>query len=151
MLLANIALIGLCALKKKRNKMRNTKQKDYILNNLKNRLDHPTAQQIYNSAKKDNINIGYTTTYRILNNLTEQGKACKLITKDNIAHYDYITNNHIHLICNICGKILDIPNEVVFNKKFNAKNWGFNINSQEITVYGVCENCKNIETKKYKN
>lgn len=129
--------------------MRNTKQKDFVLNNLKNRFDHPTAYQIIESAKNENINIGTTSVYRILNDLIGYGMACKIVTKDNVAHFDYLKNDHIHLVCNKCSKIIDVPNEEIFKANINLH--GFKLITQDITLYGECENCKDRINNKYKN
>lgn len=131
--------------------MRNTLQKEFVLNNLSDRHDHPSAYQIFDGAKKADIKIGVTSIYRILNQLVEDEKVCKLITKDNVAHYDYIRNDHIHLICNNCGKIIDIPKNKVFIDDVNKNLQGFKLNMQDITFYGECENCKTIVSDKYKN
>lgn len=131
--------------------MRNTKQKDFVFNNLKLRYDHPTAYQIVSDAKLKNIEIGITSVYRILNDLIKKGLVCKIITKDNIAHYDFVRNNHVHLVCNNCGKIVDVNNEEVFSDKFNCNFHGFNLNTQDITFFGKCENCKTVTNNKYTN
>ena len=36
---------------------RKTKQKEFVIENLKKRFDHPTALQIYNDAKDQKISI----------------------------------------------------------------------------------------------
>lgn len=121
---------------------RNTKQKEYILKNLQNRFDHPTVKDFYNDSKKENIKIGTTTIYRILKDLSnEEKKVVKIQTKDNVSHYDFNQNNHIHLICESCKKIIDISIEKVFkDEKIFCE---FKINPQNIVLYGICQNCKN--------
>ena len=50
---------------------RNTKQKDIILDILEHNRIHPTMQEIYELAKKEDQNIGQATIYRNINKLVE--------------------------------------------------------------------------------
>ncbi len=120
---------------------RNTKQKEFVVNFLKNSYDHPTVTQIYEYVKKNGVNIGETSIYRILNDLISDRIVCKIITKDSLTHYDFIRENHFHLICNVCNKIIDKPLNTIFDKKFKDLTKGFCITKQDINLYGICEEC----------
>jgi Fur family transcriptional regulator, peroxide stress response regulator len=51
---------------------------------------------------------------------------------------------HDHLICNICGKIVDTEFNVDHSLLSTEKQQlGFDIKETSITVYGMCPNCKN--------
>ena len=50
-------------------KIRYYKQRVLILNNLKNRYDHPTAEMIYQDLKVDYPHLSLGTVYRNLNQL----------------------------------------------------------------------------------
>lgn len=125
---------------------RKTKQKEYVLNNLLNRFDHPTVSQIYADALNEGMKIGEVSIYRILNNLVEEGKVCKIVTKDNVAHFDYVRENHFHLVCNVCSKIIDKPITEEFDKNFSNMVKGFNILKQDVNFYGICEECAKKRT-----
>ena len=132
--------------------IRNTKQKEYVLNNLKNRYDHPSAKQIATDAANGSVSIGTTSVYRILNGLVEEGKINKIVTKDNVTHYDYDRQDHIHLVCNHCGKIFDLNPQEVFKDANILSKHDFNIQLQDVTLYGTCANCKTAtKQKKYQN
>lgn len=125
---------------------RSTKQKKFVLEFLKNTFNHPTVSQILEFAHKEGIRIGEASIYRILTNLVEEGKICKIVTKDNIAHYDYNRNNHIHLVCNICNNIIDTKVDEKFDENLKTLLQGFQLSKQDITFFGECENCKNKKT-----
>lgn len=125
---------------------RKTKQKEYVLGNLLNRFDHPTVSQIYADALKEEMKIGEVSIYRILNNLVGEGKVCKIVTKDNVAHFDYVKENHFHLVCNICNKIVDKPITEEFDKSFSKMVKGFKILKQDVNFYGICEECEKKRT-----
>lgn len=122
---------------------RNTKQKDFVLNNLKNRFDHPTAFQIYLDSCKEDIKIGEVSVYRILNNLVEEGKVCKIVTKDNVAHFDFNRDNHIHFVCNVCNEIIDRNCTSNLEKEIEKLSKKFKISKQDMNIYGICEKCQN--------
>lgn len=119
---------------------RNTMQKQIVYKNIKNRYDHPTANDIYNDLKEQNLKIGLTTIYRILNDLVEEGKVNKIITPDKIYHFDYNRVNHIHFICNKCGHIYDIDKKDFskFELKFKKKNHQI----ENFSIMGICDKCK---------
>ena len=51
--------------------MRNTLQRTAVLNDLKNRSDHPTAEMVYNNVKNEIPNISLATVYRNLRSLAK--------------------------------------------------------------------------------
>ena len=50
-------------------KIRYSKQRELIFNNLKHRYDHPTAEMIYQDLKVDYPHLSLGTVYRNLNQL----------------------------------------------------------------------------------
>ena len=47
--------------------MKYSRQRESILNSLNEKLDHPTAEMVYNCVKKEQPNISLGTVYRNLN------------------------------------------------------------------------------------
>lgn len=121
---------------------RTTKQKEFIKEYLKNSYIHPTAFDVLKSAKENNINIGLTSIYRILNKMVEKQEAFSIITKDNIVHYDTNRGDHYHFICTSCNKIIDIDYDIeVFTQL--EKRYKINFSSvQDIHIYGLCSDCE---------
>ncbi len=120
---------------------RNTEQKKLIITDIENRYDHPTAQMIYDSISLVDPNVGIATVYRNLKTLVEMGKIKKIMTNDNIAHYDRICNNHIHLVCSSCGKIIDLESNFLDNNE-QFKKLDFQVSIQDIQINGICQDCK---------
>ena len=63
--------------------MRNTKQRELILNIINNSYNHPSAYDIYLECKKIIPNISLGTVYRNLNTLIETNSIQKIKTTDN--------------------------------------------------------------------
>ena len=88
--------------------MRNTTQRNLILDIINNSCEHLTAEEVYEIARKSISNISLGTVYRNLNILVELQKIRKIKTFDGKDHYDKLHIKHNHFICLKCNKIFDI-------------------------------------------
>ena len=118
--------------------MRNSKQRDLILDIINNSYNHPTAYDIYEIARKEIDNISLGTVYRNINLLEEQGKVRRIKMNDNIDRFDKVFSNHSHFICIKCSKIIDIDKE--FLKEYSYL-FGNKIIETEVSFKGICEDC----------
>ena len=124
--------------------IRNTKQKHIILDILNDNRIHPTIYEIYELAKKEDQNIGQATIYRNINKLVEDESIIKLPSVgDEGYRYDINNHPHTHLICNSCGKIIDIfDNDYEKFIKKIADNNSVIIKKSLLVLEGICNNCK---------
>ena len=83
-------------------------QREALLDNLRQRKDHPTAEQIYVSLKSKIPKISLATVYRNLSLLEERGDIAKVSVVGNMERYDGNTMEHYHFSCTECGAIIDI-------------------------------------------
>ena len=84
-----------------------SRQRECIKNYLQDREDHPTADMIYTSIRRDFPNISLGTVYRNLSLLVELGEIRK-ITTDGADRFDAKLIPHSHFICKDCGSVLDV-------------------------------------------
>ena len=68
--------------------MKYSRQRESILNSLNEKLNHPTAEMVYNCVKKEQPNISLGTVYRNLNLLTDIGEVIKIPTPDGGDRFD---------------------------------------------------------------
>jgi len=121
--------------------MRYSKQREAILKIVQSNPVHPTADRVYEQAKKIVPNISLGTVYRNLNQLVEHN-ALNAIRHGSVVHYDGNTSEHLHFICDICNKIYDLyhpVDELISNINKNSKH---NITGGHFQLTGICENCK---------
>ena len=85
-----------------------SRQREGILRNLQSRRDHPTADMIYDSVRKEYPNISLGTVYRNLTFLTETGQIIKISTQMGADRYDGFIKPHNHFICRECGMVEDM-------------------------------------------
>lgn len=88
---------------------RKTKQKEIILNILRQKDIHLTAEQIYKSAKKKIMNISLATIYRNLESMVESGMLYEVYVAGFPKWYEIKKYScHGHLFCNSCNKLIDV-------------------------------------------
>lgn len=131
---------------------RYSKQRELILNVLKERKDHPTAEMIYKDIIKIMPTIGIATVYRNLAALYESGQILKIETKQGESdRFDGNLMPHLHFQCLECNEIQDIFLDESDNDKLNEKLKEFakminaEVTSSKILLKGKCEKCKNSE------
>ncbi len=121
---------------------RNTKQRDIVFNSVTSRCDHPTADEIYLEINKENPHISKGTVYRNLNILSKNGKISHIKVPGS-DRFDLRLDNHYHIICTECGKVVDAPIE--YEKEEDSivsKSTGFEIKRHRTVFEGICPECK---------
>lgn len=97
-------LIG--QLKEKGLKM--TPQRLAIIDALVENCDvHPGTSLIYDEARKKAPHVSLSTVYATLKEFSENGLIRQLEFDRMENRYDVDISDHVNLICNRCGKILD--------------------------------------------
>ncbi len=91
--------------------MNYSRQRSLILDIVKNTKTHPTADWIYQEAKKELPTIGIATVYRNLNTLVEMGEVRRLVSGDGQDRFDGDIGEHFHMKCTCCGGLTDLEPE----------------------------------------
>ncbi|SRR6056297_1018197 len=121
---------------------RKSKQRQYILEYLRDTDSHPTAQMIYDGIRDEFPNLSLGTVYRNLNILVDQGQVNRLQYGSTFDRYDADTYEHYHFICTQCGKVFDLPLEPKENLEAAAeKVSGHRVHGHKIDFFGICESC----------
>ena len=132
--------------------MRNSKQRDAILNVLKESYDHPTADVIHGRVKETIPNISLGTVYRDLKQLEESGLLTVVESSDAKVHYEGHLKEHLHFLCECCGGITDVFCKPVLPEEFSSlRSRGYIIHAQKTVYYGICDKCRNKIDEKNKN
>lgn len=119
-----------------------TKQREVVLQVIRDAETHLTANQVFVNAKALLPSISFATVYNSLRFLKEAGHIAEIQFGNGASRFDRITHRHDHAICTKCGKLVDIemehPRELV---KMAAKYSKFKPESLEFTLRGVCPEC----------
>ena len=121
---------------------RRSKQRETILNFLKNTSSHPTAYSIYEAVRKEIPNISLGTVYRNLRLLKEEGKLLEL-DLTGLSRFDGDTHSHYHFRCERCGNIFDLDEPVDAEKNERvAQKTGFKVSHHILEFRGLCRDCQ---------
>ncbi|UCE20393.1 MAG: transcriptional repressor [Gemmatimonadota bacterium] len=122
--------------------IRQTRQRETILEILRSTHCHPTADWVYEQARKIIPNISLGTVYRNLNFLAKQNQVLRF-EHDHVCRYDGYTENHYHFVCTDCGRVCDInvPIDTTLNRRV-ARGSGYSVSSHRAMFFGLCSECK---------
>jgi Fe2+ or Zn2+ uptake regulation protein len=129
-------------------KHKNSKQKDLILRILRSTRCHPSANWIFEHARKEIPNISLGTVYRNLNGFARKGKIREMAIGNGLNLYDGDLRNHDHIQCTGCGRVEDVPHlfhPVSFNQIEDAT--GYLIISRRLEFLGTCPECAKKSTE----
>ena len=131
-----------------------SRQRESIREFVKASREHPTADDVYASIRKEYPNISLGTVYRNLSLLVELDEIVKVPTGDGPDRFDGNAKPHSHFICTRCHNIFDIEDEHLTGlTERTAKNFDGEIHGHRTTFYGICKEClenKSQELKKKK-
>lgn len=121
---------------------RNTIQRQLVLSSVKQLKNHPTADEVYQEVQKSCPTVSRATVYRNLKLLAEEGEIRLRHISGSPERYDHICNNHYHLRCEQCGKVMDVevPYMDSLDDEMRNKN-DFLIRSHDLTFVGLCPQC----------
>ena len=82
-----------------------TPQRLVVLETVLEIKNHPTAEKVIDSIKKNHPNIAIGTIYKTLETFVKNGIIKKVKTEKDIMRYDVETKSHHHLYCDECEYI----------------------------------------------
>lgn len=140
------ALINEFKIVLKKNGLKYTKQRETILTTLYNNVLHLSPEELHLTLnqKFPELNIGIATVYRTLNLLESAGLATSISFGIQGKKFELANKpHHDHLICKICGKIVEFQDETIEKKqKEIAKKNNFLMTNHIMQLYGICSGCK---------
>lgn len=119
-----------------------TRQRKAILKYLATTDAHPSAQQVFQEAKKDHPGLSLATVYNTLETLARMG-LIKILDFQAIENR-HETNlvPHINLICTSCGKIQDFEEGSTIHAGRVKDEFGFEVKDFRLEYYGICSACR---------
>lgn len=123
-----------------------SKQREEIVEVIKELYNHPTAEEIYFLTKQKDSSVSRSTVYRNLKVLVQKGIMTQIATSNGPDRYDYVLNRqkHGHVICYKCGKVFDfLYNFDIDQIKVKIANQtGVEILEDGVVMKGICSSCK---------
>ena len=128
-----------------------TPQRMAIAEFLNKNMDHPTVDEIHKNIQRRYPTMSLATVYSTLELLKELGEVQELsIRKRGKVCFDPNPGLHHHLLCRMCGNILDIEFEHPKNCPILAKETinGCKVEEIQAYLYGICAECLKKERGK---
>ena len=121
---------------------RNTRQRQLVLDAVRARCDHPTAEDIYQDVRAIDGKVSRGTVYRNLNLLTETG-TITTVKAPGTTRFDWRCDGHGHAVCRRCGAVADIrlPYDAELDERAGAES-GFSVDSHSLVFEGTCPACR---------
>ena len=107
------------------------------------RCPHATADEIAEGVRSEIGSISKQAVYDALGVLSEKGLVRRIQPAGSVARYeDRVGDNHHHLICRMCGKVVDVDCAVGTSPCLTASDAaGFRIEEAEVIYWGTCPGC----------
>jgi len=125
----------------KENKLKNTQQRDVILETFLASEGHTTIDGLLSAVQLKQAGVGYATVYRALKLFVAAGVASERRFGDGPAMYEVaeLGDHHDHLICTLCGRIFEFEDDLIEERQvLVAKSLGVRLTNHRMTLWGEC-------------
>ncbi len=104
--------------------------------------DHPTASEVYATAKEKMPTISLATVYNCLETLTDAGAVTQVNIDREASRFCPNLQPHAHFFCSVCDSVFDVE----LRKSADASSpWklpdGSVIEGFNMAIRGTCPNC----------
>ncbi len=123
-------------------KNKKTPARNAIVQFLSDSNSPVAVNQILEYLRSQNLNTNKVTIYRNIDSMLEEGLINRLEFGEGKYRYELQKDDHHHLICSNCGRILDISDDFMeeFEKEIKRKT-GFLVKSHSLEFFGICKKC----------
>ncbi|MDR1374763.1 MAG: transcriptional repressor [Treponema sp.] len=133
-----------------RGERKHSKKRDAILEIIRSTISHPGARWVYDRLKSRIPGLSLGTVYRNINVFREEGTVASLGVVNGEERFDGTVAPHSHLICENCGRVLDLPGEVQaeLSGALPFEIPGFTVDKRKTVFYGLCDGCRDLQRAK---
>jgi Fur family transcriptional regulator, ferric uptake regulator len=122
--------------------MRRTAQRTMVYDVIVRLGGHCTAEEITRELHKSKPAFPRSTVYRSLEALTASGSVYAAHLGDGPTHYELASGDHHHAVCQVCGGVMHIQEELVHElEEHLEEGHHFRPVRTEVLVVGVCDTC----------
>jgi Fur family peroxide stress response transcriptional regulator len=122
-----------------------TVQRLAIINVLM-RLDHPTAEEIYQFMQDDFPTLSFTTVYNTLKSLKELG-VVREHYQDERSRFEITEEAHHHFHCIKCDRLIDVEPHKISLQLDPQIQAEFSPIESRVMLEGICKSCREEQDK----
>jgi len=105
--------------------------------------DHSTAEDLARAVQAKVPDVHLSTIYRNLEELEGLGVVVHTHIGHGPATYHLANRTHCHLVCEECGTVLDVPDDLFRSlNRATRERFGFAIDPRHFAVLGLCQRCR---------
>ena len=123
----------------KENDLKATIQRTSILKSI-DHAGHINIDEIYEDVKERYPTLSLATIYKNIILMQANNVIVEVPMNGEKSKYELKKEEHMHLICQECGKIQDTTISKQTQEALVIKN--FQLNHSQINLYGVCTSCQ---------
>ena len=119
-----------------------TPQRQAVFRVLHDNHVHPSAEAVHAEIVREMPTVSLRTVYQTLNDLTDMGELGHLHVGTGSTRFDPNIEPHHHLVCEACGRVIDVPVDFPEVTVPTGAGDGFTVTRTEIVFRGVCATCE---------
>ena len=116
-----------------------TSQRRHVYDVLLQKLDHPTAEDVFIRVKRRMPDISHATVYNCLDALVECGLVRQVQLQRGAARFCPNMEEHCHYYCDQCGAVFDVA--LPADAASMPRPKGFKVDHYDIAAHGACAAC----------
>ncbi len=132
--------------------LKSTAQRVLMLKTIED-AGHIDLDTLHKKMSELTPSISLNTIYLNLEQLAKEGLITKVSLSNQKNVYETVKEQHIHLVCTVCGNIMDkdIEENTLAKMKEGAVSGGLIPSFVAVNIYGVCKKCTDNQiTKEYR-
>lgn len=122
--------------------LRKTPERFAILHKAIELNSHFEVDVLHAAIENDGYHVSRATVYNTVELLEEAGILRKLSFGNSTSVYELHRDNHIHLVCKKCGKIIEMDNPGLVASLMRKHIDNFVPDSFDVKIYGLCSDCQ---------
>lgn len=122
-----------------------TPQRQGVFRALHGNARHPSAEAVHALVAADMPTVSLRTVYATLHDLADMGELGELELGTGATRFDPNTAPHHHLVCDGCGKVIDVEATFASVRIPDGLEHGFEVSGTEIVFRGRCGHCRSAD------
>jgi Fur family transcriptional regulator, ferric uptake regulator len=105
---------------------------------------HPTVEDVVDDVRRQHPDVAESTIYRVLERLERLGLAEHVHIGHGPSVFHLIdARRHLHLLCDGCGQVIDVPDETVQALTDQLERaYDFELHLHHVALSGLCRQCR---------
>lgn len=119
-----------------------TAQRAAVMEFLHGNTGHPCVDTIYTQVRKRFPYISRATVYNTVKTLTRAGLLQEVLVQQDKTHVDSNVSRHHHFKCVRCGRIEDVPYDILTAAHVGEHARGYQVEEVRVVMEGRCKRCR---------